>query len=560
MAGIFDTVGNKLNNLGFAGNMGLLTAGSTLLEGGGLGKAAGQGLDAYQRFNQMSEEEKRKAAVQKLIAEGNFTDQEKALLTASKNPIPLAVQIKNQKATANKPNTFQQRRDVGTREGLVGKELRDFILTGDLPKPFQNKVTTLSSADVTANNLDPQFVWQVDSLGKFFKFDGKPGDANTIFGMDAEMYKDLSAEGKKIVDTLGLQGIQYGTSAFQEASKAAKTGWQILDKDSEQFKTILEQGDMDALPPGQVVMSKNGEIKVINLKPSTGVTVNNFSDEAVKAAIKNAAKNDKQLVIGDDGQPETDENGVFKTVPIPGGAADLANKAKVDEELAAKKRDFRKAQTKEIETNTILKSTGSILDILAPVDSETGQRVPKEKGIMQRIFTLDPPEVGGFGAMLANPENDSMFFSQEAKNIALLLKPIQAVIGFGRLQRMRDESKTGGALGNVSDSEIRLLYNSMEALDQGLSPDQLIPNLQNIERIYGKILNDPIANSLLEAKDDAEFERLLGQLDQGQIPSGVSVDFSKMSLQALVDMLPTMTPDDPKLSEYLDALKKARGL
>ena len=527
MAGIFDTVGNKLNNLGFAGNMGLLSAGANLLEGGKFGDSVNQGLNTYQNFNKIDEDKKRKDMIDKLITEGGFTTQEQALIRASNNPASVAVQIRNEK---NKP------------------------------KPFQNKVRTLNAAEITANNLNPKFVWQVDSLGKFSKFDGKPGEASKIFGMDKEMYNNMSGEGKKIVDTLGLQGIQYGTSAFDEASKSAKTGWQILDKDSEQFKTILEQSAMDALPPGQVIMTKNGEIKVINLTPSTGVTVNNFSDEAIKAAIKNAAKNDKQLVIGDDGQPETDDNGVFKTVAIPGGAADLASQAKVDEELAAKKRDFRKAQTKEIETNTILKSTGSILDILAPVDSETGQRVPKEKGIMQRIFTLDPPEVGGFGAMLANPENDSMFFSQEAKNIALLLKPIQAVIGFGRLQRMRDESKTGGALGNVSDSEIRLLYNSMEALDQGLSPDQLIPNLQNIERIYGKILNDPIANSLLEAKDDAEFERLLGQLDQGQIPSGVSVDFSKMSLQALVDMLPTMTPDDPKLSEYLDALKKARGL
>ena len=317
---------------------------------------------------------------------------------------------------------------------------------------------------------------------------------------------------------------------------------------------------MDTLPPGQVVMSKNGEIKVISLTPSTNNTNINFGGVNLKSISQNLAKLGKEIVLGEDGLPKRNAKNEIVTRNVEGGAADLESQEKVDEKLAAKKRDFRKAQTKEIETNTILKSTGSILDILAPVDSESGQRVPKEKGIMQRIFTLDPPEVGGFGAMLANPENDSLFFSQEAKNIALLLKPIQAVIGFGRLQRMRDESKTGGALGNVSDSEIRLLYNSMEALDQGLSPDQLIPNLQNIERIYGKILNDPIANSLLEAKDDAEFERLLGQLDQGQIPSGVSVDFSKMSLQALVDMLPTMTPDDPKLSEYLDALKKARGL
>jgi len=97
MAGIFDTVGNKLNNLGFAGNMGLLSAGANLLEGGKFGDSVNQGLNTYQNFNQLNEDKKRKAVVQKLIAEGNFTDQERALLAASKNPIPLAVQIRNQK-------------------------------------------------------------------------------------------------------------------------------------------------------------------------------------------------------------------------------------------------------------------------------------------------------------------------------------------------------------------------------------------------------------------------------------------------------------------------------
>ena len=99
MAGIFDTVGNKLNNLGFAGNMGLLSAGANLLEGGKFGDSVNQGLNTFQNFNKIDEDKKRKDMIDKLITEGGFTTQEQALIRASNNPASVAVQIRNQKAT-----------------------------------------------------------------------------------------------------------------------------------------------------------------------------------------------------------------------------------------------------------------------------------------------------------------------------------------------------------------------------------------------------------------------------------------------------------------------------
>ena len=527
MAGIFDTLGNKLDNLGFAGGMGLLSAGSSMLEGDRIGKSINQGLGTYQNFNQLNEDKKRKDMIDKLITEGGFTTQEQALIRASNNPASVAVQIRNEK---NKP------------------------------KPFQNKVRTLNMAEITANNLNPKFVWQVDSLGKFSEFDGKPGEASKTFGMDAEMYAGLSGEGKKTVDRLGLQGINFGTPEFTEATKAAKDGWQILEKDSPQLKTILEQSAMDALPPGQVVMSKNGEIKVISLTPSTNNTNINFGGVNLKSISQNLAKLGKEIVLGEDGLPKRNAENEIVTRNVEGGAADLESQEKVDEKLAERKRDWSKAQTKEIERNTVVNSVSSILNILAPRDPETGLRVPKEKSTLQRIFQLDPPEAGGIGAKLADPNNESFIFSQEAKDIALLLDPIKAVIGFGRLTRMRDESITGGALGNVSDTEIKLLYSSLVALNQGLSPPLLIKHLLEVERIYDMVLNDPIANSLLNAKDDKEFDRLVEQLDKfGQLPGGVPIDYMSKSADELFRIIQTIDPDDPKAAELLRAYDKKTG-
>lgn len=61
---------------------------------------------------------------------------------------------------------------------------------------------------------------------------------------------------------------------------------------------------------------------------------------------------------------------------------------------------------------------------------------------------------------------------------------IKAQLGFGQLQAMRDASPTGGALGQVSNQEIKYLQAAIANLDRGLPPDELKKNLDNIEKHY----------------------------------------------------------------------------
>lgn len=65
----------------------------------------------------------------------------------------------------------------------------------------------------------------------------------------------------------------------------------------------------------------------------------------------------------------------------------------------------------------------------------------------------------------------------QAKNLDATLDTIKANIGFEELQRMRDNSPTGGALGQVTEREIAFLQAVLGSLDQGQSPDQLRANL-----------------------------------------------------------------------------------
>jgi hypothetical protein len=67
-----------------------------------------------------------------------------------------------------------------------------------------------------------------------------------------------------------------------------------------------------------------------------------------------------------------------------------------------------------------------------------------------------------------------------AYRLRTILESVRANIGFGELQAMRDAAKTGGALGQISDFENRLMQAVKGSLDQGLEPDDLVRNLHRI--------------------------------------------------------------------------------
>lgn len=88
---------------------------------------------------------------------------------------------------------------------------------------------------------------------------------------------------------------------------------------------------------------------------------------------------------------------------------------------------------------------------------------------------------------------------------------IQANLAFDRLQEMRDASKTGGALGAVSERELNLLQSAVESLQVGQSPERLKANLERVKRHYQRFI------------DSLENERALLQQEEAlTAPAGSS--------------------------------------
>lgn len=64
---------------------------------------------------------------------------------------------------------------------------------------------------------------------------------------------------------------------------------------------------------------------------------------------------------------------------------------------------------------------------------------------------------------------------------------LKANLSFETLAAMRANSPTGGALGSVSENELRLLGSTVASLDPNLPRDVLIKNLKRVEERYAKI-------------------------------------------------------------------------
>jgi len=72
----------------------------------------------------------------------------------------------------------------------------------------------------------------------------------------------------------------------------------------------------------------------------------------------------------------------------------------------------------------------------------------------------------------------------DAANLDAALSTITSSVGFDRLQAMRDASPTGGALGQVSENELRQLNASLGSISQRQDDKQLLKNLEKIKAQY----------------------------------------------------------------------------
>jgi len=149
-----------------------------------------------------------------------------------------------------------------------------------------------------------------------------------------------------------------------------------------------------------------------------------------------------------------DEQGniTYRVMPIPG------SKAAADVEQAA--------SAKEAGTSAKVTSGTTVLGDISEMKSQVQESPYLTTGPVATVL--------------------KKFGYTKAIDVEQLGETIRSNIGFDRLQRMRDESPTGGALGQVAVQELNALQASLGSLSTAQSAGQLVRNLERLEEQYKK--------------------------------------------------------------------------
>lgn len=134
----------------------------------------------------------------------------------------------------------------------------------------------------------------------------------------------------------------------------------------------------------------------------------------------------------------------------------------------------------------------------------------------------------GFAGMIAQ-----FFPGTDARKLGNTLDTLRANIGFDKLQEMRANSPTGGALGQVSNLENMLLQATSGKIDQFETPQQLqdqIIKIKNLQKSYllGTLLEHHIANSF-DDNQKAVAMQALDALSAGEEAVGIANKFKEMT-------------------------------
>lgn len=204
----------------------------------------------------------------------------------------------------------------------------------------------------------------------------------------------------------------------------------------------------------------------------------------------------------------------LKVTAIPGSESDIAAK---DAAARAEQQRTSKLQKAEVVTKKIDQAVALLDNSVAP-----------------NVF------VTGFGEYLSYLPSST---SRDMKN---MIATIKANITIDELSKLRAESKTGAAVGNVSNFEDELFGSMLGSLDQGMNAGQMRQNLMDIRIMYDDIVNKGTLSEIGKAVDNGDMTAEDGFKHAAELltPKGINLtEPMESDIQTGVDEVPLPMPE-----------------
>jgi hypothetical protein len=179
------------------------------------------------------------------------------------------------------------------------------------------------------------------------------------------------------------------------------------------------------------------------------------------------------------GQPVIDpETGLPRAAPVPGSPAALEAERGVEQEIG------REAQTRRAGTTVIqdLQRASDLLDDLGPLAAN--------EGVLGGVIRTGSAKVPG----------------TVANRITQFTESALSNVGLDTLQQMRENSPTGGALGQVPIQQQKRLEQVLGSLDIAQPPSVLDANIKRVMNIYTDIIHGS-STERAKAIEDGKLSR-----------------------------------------------------
>jgi hypothetical protein len=289
--------------------------------------------------------------------------------------------------------------------------------------------------------------------------------ANTINWEDPASLREGAEKMKQVSPAAALQMIDKAAAIESGAAKAL-TDQQKLEMEGRRVKAIEDRlafdKEKDAKPGDTFTVLSAEEAAALKL-PGNGAYQRNDKTGKVSSIAQdqraiNLPTPAKDHVMKSSKGPDGEMQYTMEV--IPGSPTDIARKE-------AKAKAAMRADTKDNVSDLVGTTIDDTLDL---INSEKDS-VVKSTG-----------QTGAATGMLPD-----FLKPASRKKLETRLLTVKANVGFDRLQRMREESPTGGALGQVAVAELEALQATVGSLDPNLPSDEMVRNLNQVKAQYQKV-------------------------------------------------------------------------